>query len=277
MSASSRLSALEAHEPPEARGAGRDDVALLVAYRHTGTLAHGRFPDLPHFLVPGDLLVVNTSATLPAALDARLGDRPVELRLSTPADGEHWVVELRADDGGPLRPPPIGGRVELPGGGRAELTARYAGSDRLGLARLEVDRPLEEYLRLHGRADSLRLRARAVAARGVPDRLRARARQRRDAERSAAVHAGPRDRARRPRDPDRAAAAPHRRLVARARRTPVPGALPRSRDDGAARERRSPLGRARDRRRDDRRPGARDRRGDRRDRARPARAGRASS
>jgi S-adenosylmethionine:tRNA ribosyltransferase-isomerase len=142
---------LEAHEPPEARGAGRDDVALLVAYRRTGTLTHARFRDLPHLLAPGDLLVVNTSATLPAALDARLGDREIELRLSTPADGGLWVVELRTQDGGPLRPPPLGAQIDLRGGGRAELIARYAAGNRLALARLEVDRPLEQYLRLHGR------------------------------------------------------------------------------------------------------------------------------
>ena len=141
----------EAHEPPEVSGTGRDDVALLVAYRHTGTVTDACFRDLPHFLRPGDLLVVNTSATFPAALDARLGERPVELRLSTPAGGGLWVVELRTQDGGPLRPPPLGARVDLPGEQHTELLARYAGSDRLALAKLELDRPLEQYLHLYGR------------------------------------------------------------------------------------------------------------------------------
>ena len=65
---------VEAHEPPEVRGTGRDDVALLVATRHDGALVHTRFRDLPRFLAPGDVLVVNTSATLPAAVNGRLGD-----------------------------------------------------------------------------------------------------------------------------------------------------------------------------------------------------------
>ena len=95
MSAVEAAQPLEAHEPPEARGFGRDDVGLLVATRHDGALVHASFADLPQFLEPGDLLVVNTSATLPSAIDARLGDRPVELRLSTPAAGGSWVVELR--------------------------------------------------------------------------------------------------------------------------------------------------------------------------------------
>ena len=142
---------VEAHEPPEVRGTGRDDVALLVATRHDGALVHTRFRDLPRFLAPGDVLVVNTSATLPAAVDGRLGDRRVELRLSTPADDGLWIVELRTADGRPLRRPPTGASVELPGGGRAELLARYAGSDRLTVARLEVGLSLEDYLGRHGR------------------------------------------------------------------------------------------------------------------------------
>jgi S-adenosylmethionine:tRNA ribosyltransferase-isomerase len=142
---------LEAHAPPEVRGAGRDDVALLVATRRDGELVHARFDELPRFLAAGDLLVVNTSATLPAALDARLGDRPVELRLSTPAEDALWVVELRTDAGCPLRRPPTGARLELPGGAHAELLARYAGSERLSVARLELDLPLEDYLHRHGR------------------------------------------------------------------------------------------------------------------------------
>jgi len=141
---------LEAREPPEARGSGRDDVALLVARRRDGALVHARFRDLPRFLAPGDLLVVNTSATLPAALDAHLNGRPVELRLSTPVDGGAWVVELRTEGGQPLRRPPLGARLDLPGGAAAELLARYAGSERLSVARLDLDLPLEEYLLRHG-------------------------------------------------------------------------------------------------------------------------------
>ena len=89
---------LEAREPPEVRGEGRDDVALLVATRHDLALVHARFRDLPQFLCAGDLLVVNTSATLPAALDARLGERSLQLWLSSPAPSGTWLVELRTSD-----------------------------------------------------------------------------------------------------------------------------------------------------------------------------------
>jgi len=142
---------LEATEPPEAHGTGRDDVALLVAARAAGSLVHARFAALPDYLDEGDLVVVNVSATLPAALDATLGGEPVELRLSTPADDGSWVVELRTDAGAPLRRPPIGARLGLPGGAHAELLARFAGSDRLSVASLHLGAPVEDYLGRHGR------------------------------------------------------------------------------------------------------------------------------
>ena len=140
----------EATEPPEVRGWGRDDVAMLVATRHDRSVVHARFRGLPEFLEPGDLLVVNVSATLPAALDARLGERPVELRLSTPAQDGTWVVELRTDEGLPFGRPPIGARLALPGGAYAELLARFAGSDRLSVASLHLPAELEEYLDQYG-------------------------------------------------------------------------------------------------------------------------------
>jgi S-adenosylmethionine:tRNA ribosyltransferase-isomerase len=141
---------VEAHEPPEARGHGRDDVALMVATRSDGALVHARFSELPDFLNAGDLLVVNNSATLPAALDGRLGGVPVELRLSTPADDGTWLVELRTRGLGPFRPPPVGARIDLPGGAAAELLAPFAGGERLAVARLEADEPVEDYLERHG-------------------------------------------------------------------------------------------------------------------------------
>jgi S-adenosylmethionine:tRNA ribosyltransferase-isomerase len=142
---------LEAHEPPEEHGLGRDDVAMLVATRHDGAIVHTRFRDLPWFVEPGDLLVVNTSATLPAALDALLGGLPVELRLSTPVTADNWLVELRTSDRLPFRRPPVGSRLELPGGAHAELLAPYASGVRLCVARLELGEPLEDYLATHGR------------------------------------------------------------------------------------------------------------------------------
>jgi S-adenosylmethionine:tRNA ribosyltransferase-isomerase len=135
---------LEAQEPPEVRGLGRDDVAMLVATRDELGLVHAAFRDLPRFLEPGDLLVVNTSATLPAALPAADG---LELRLSTQVAPDRWLLELRTSRGGQLRGHCEGELVELPEGRSAELLARHAGG-RLWLARVEIDEP---FLGRHGR------------------------------------------------------------------------------------------------------------------------------
>ena len=151
MSALELQSRLEAHEPPEVRGEGRDDVALLVATRHDLAVSHARFRDLPRVLSSGDLLVVNVSATLAAAVETRLGEQPLQLWLSTPGPDGTWLVELRTGDRRPYPRPPMGARLELPGGAHAELIARFAGSERLSVARVECDAPLEDYLRRHGR------------------------------------------------------------------------------------------------------------------------------
>jgi len=87
---------LEAGEPPEARGLARDGVRLMVSYVNDQRIVHTQFKHLPEFLEAGDLLVINTSGTLNAALPARRADgNPLELHLSTHLPGELWSVELR--------------------------------------------------------------------------------------------------------------------------------------------------------------------------------------
>ena len=64
---------LEAHDPPEARGLPRDGIRMLVSRGSSGEISHHGFRDLPGLLLPGDLLVVNTTATLPAQVRAAGG------------------------------------------------------------------------------------------------------------------------------------------------------------------------------------------------------------
>jgi S-adenosylmethionine:tRNA ribosyltransferase-isomerase len=127
------------------------ETALLVAHRSDGSLTHTSFDRLGDHLGAGDLLVVNNSATVPAALPARLAGEPVELRLSTPAADGRWLVELRTADLRPLAPPPLPALLELPGGAHAELLAPYLHSRRLSIAALQLGVPVLDYLARHGR------------------------------------------------------------------------------------------------------------------------------
>jgi S-adenosylmethionine:tRNA ribosyltransferase-isomerase len=136
--------------PPEELGAGRGDVALLVATRSDGRVATARFADLPDVLAPGDLLVVNTSATLPAAIPARLDGADVRVHLSTPLGEDRWVVEVRTAELARLRPAPEHGRLTLPAGAELELTGAYRDSDRLREALLRLPGGTEAYLARHG-------------------------------------------------------------------------------------------------------------------------------
>ena len=143
--------------PPEARGLARDEVRLLVTGRDSGALEHACFRDLPGYLRAGDLLVVNVSATLPAAVPGTLDGRErVELRFATAAPdlelhGSWWIVELRSPDGArPHRGASAGQRVTLPGDTEVELVAPYAGGTRLWLSRINGPLPLREFLAAHG-------------------------------------------------------------------------------------------------------------------------------
>ena len=132
---------LEAREPPEARGLARDRVRLLVSYREDDSMVHTRFDELPGFLRAGDLLVVNVSATLPAALKATRSDgSEIALHLSTQVDGPLWVVEARKTA------MTAGERLDLPGGGSATFVEPYQGSWRLWTARLDLPEPALAYV-----------------------------------------------------------------------------------------------------------------------------------
>lgn len=135
---------LEAREPAELRGSGRDDVKLLVTTAESVTHAH--FRDLPRFLRAGDLLVLNTTATLPAALSAIREDGDViALHVSTPLPGGLTVVEPRHTQAR------AGERLMLPGDAEATLLAPYHDSRRLWIARFAMPLSLRDYLLRFGR------------------------------------------------------------------------------------------------------------------------------
>ena len=152
---------LEAREPPEARGLARDQVRLLVT-SGAGKAEHAVFRQLPDFLQAGDLLVINTSATLPAALKGQRADgSAVEVHLSTQLPAGMWSAELRRPAARSSRAL-YGGRagevIALAGGGQLKLYAPYSEDRRtqrvdrvrLWVARLATPLPWADYLRAHG-------------------------------------------------------------------------------------------------------------------------------
>lgn len=147
----------EATSPPEHRGVPRDEVALLVA--RPGRVAHTRFADLGAYLGPGDLVVVNTSATVPAALDATWRDEDVVVHVSTPLGDGGWVIELRRRQGGPVLHAQVGDVVGLAGGATATLLQPDGppgdgpgpGLVRLWRAHVALERPMYAHLARFGR------------------------------------------------------------------------------------------------------------------------------
>ncbi|MBE2221995.1 MAG: S-adenosylmethionine:tRNA ribosyltransferase-isomerase [Anaerolineae bacterium] len=153
---------LEAGEPPEARGLSRDAVRLMVSHYGTDQVRHTRFRELACFLNPGDVLVINTSGTMNAALPATRADgTPLELHLSTRLPADLWVVEVRqlADAAtAPFYEAQAGETLHLPGSGSVTLLTPHNscqrlaenGRVRLWIATLSLPEPLSSYLAAHG-------------------------------------------------------------------------------------------------------------------------------
>jgi S-adenosylmethionine:tRNA ribosyltransferase-isomerase len=153
---------LEAGEPPEARGLARDQVRLMVTYCSDNRVIHAQFRDVPDFLAAGDVLLINTSGTLNAALDATRADGTrLELHLSTHLPADLWIVEVRQPNGRATVPFPhatAGETLSLPGGASVTLHVPYqadrmyspTGPVRLWIATLSLGERLEAYLDRYG-------------------------------------------------------------------------------------------------------------------------------
>lgn len=123
-------------------------------------ITHARFHDLPDHLRPGDLVVVNNSATIAAEVDARRASGPVVVHVATRLDDRSWVVELRSapDAARSVLGAVEGEQVDLGDGVRLTLVEPYPrpGSSPTGrgnrLWRTSLSGPdLREHLQLHGR------------------------------------------------------------------------------------------------------------------------------
>ncbi|MHA5054712.1 S-adenosylmethionine:tRNA ribosyltransferase-isomerase [Streptomyces sp. SD15] len=110
---------LSARVPAEQRGTGRDRDSVRLLVSRGIEVSHHAFVELPRQLRAGDLLVVNTSATLAAAVDGRIGHARVVVHFSTRGDDGRWAVELRDPDGR--------GTTRARAGGPAGTEVRLAG------------------------------------------------------------------------------------------------------------------------------------------------------
>jgi S-adenosylmethionine:tRNA ribosyltransferase-isomerase len=122
-----------------------------------GTVIHTRFRSLSEHVDPGDLIVVNTSATVPAAISGRrTGDVPVIVHFSGPADGGRWIVELRDEHAKRVGDGYRGERIELPCGVRLTLAGAWPDpslhqGSRLWVAEIAVESGVTSYLEHEGR------------------------------------------------------------------------------------------------------------------------------
>jgi S-adenosylmethionine:tRNA ribosyltransferase-isomerase len=76
----------------------RDASRLLVLHRATGKLDHRRFSDLPEYLLPGDVMVMNDTRVNPARLYGRQEAEPkreVEILLLRRETPDTWQVMLK--------------------------------------------------------------------------------------------------------------------------------------------------------------------------------------
>ena len=153
-----RSSISDATEPPEAHGIPRDAVKLLVA--QPSGISHTRFVNIGDYLRAGDLVVVNNSATLPAAVDGRRAGHPIAVHFAMACSAKIWVVELRpaVHATGHLRDIRSGERIDLPGGAALVTKSSYpdprVDGSRLWTARVVVEGAEDgvvSYLARHGR------------------------------------------------------------------------------------------------------------------------------
>ena len=132
-----RPEGLAAHLPPERRGIARDEVRLLIT--QGGEVRDASFQELPHWLRPGDVLVVNRSATLPASLEGVWRGIPVLWNLCTLYGKGTYLAEMRYSPG---RPGPLdlaeGEMLEVAGTPIRHLH-RYPGLTRLSFFHAEAD------------------------------------------------------------------------------------------------------------------------------------------
>jgi S-adenosylmethionine:tRNA ribosyltransferase-isomerase len=134
---------LSAREPPERRGIRRDQVRLLVVDRTTGRIEHSRFDQISNYLRAGDLLVFNSSRTLPASLRgcecSATHGACMEVRLAERLPDGSWLALLVCEQGDPFGCGLCAGmQIEFADGLAATVLERDADISRLWKLRFSI-------------------------------------------------------------------------------------------------------------------------------------------
>ncbi len=107
----------------------RDTSRLLVLERGSQVLKHRYFYDLPDYLKPGDVLVLNDTQVIPARLWGRRGatGAKIEILLLTQKEGDVWEALVRPGKRVPVGTELVFGQGEL----RAQTLAVTASGGRM--------------------------------------------------------------------------------------------------------------------------------------------------
>ena len=128
---------LQATVAPETRATPRDGVRLLVTTPDGNV--HARFSDLHEFLVAGDLIVVNESATIAASLPAEGSVGAFVLNLSTSYGDGLWLAEPRWSSSKPGPLPLKEGEIVWMPGLTGRLVSKFPGLERLWFVQIGGD------------------------------------------------------------------------------------------------------------------------------------------
>ena len=144
-------------KPTEERNLQRDEVRLLLT-TSSGHIEHTTFNNFPSFLQKGDVLVVNTSATVPSALPVSLpGGRQGRLHLSTKLNGRKWLIEIREITGNKTirwKEGEEGMVFQLPSAARVTLKQRFYKNEQwlnLWVADFDTYQPMQAWLAANAR------------------------------------------------------------------------------------------------------------------------------
>lgn len=136
-------------KPTEERNIARDEVRLLVT-TNSGQIEHSTFNHLPSLLQKDDVLVVNTSATIPSALPILLPEgRQGKLHLSTRLNNKKWLVEITGNKTVRWYGGEEGVIFQLPSGGNVRLEQRFYKNSQwldLWIADFNINRSMQSYL-----------------------------------------------------------------------------------------------------------------------------------